>query len=98
MFQLKNSFLEQYHLNMSAVINENFRFLLNVLVCIAWRVHLFPFRTQKLSSTTSMVLRGFTWESRYMPRHWGEIFDSKILRGFSLIFHNFPFWIISSVG
>jgi hypothetical protein len=69
---------------MSAIINENFRFLLNVLVCIAWRVHLFPFRTQKLSSTTSMVLRGFTWESRYMPRHWGEIFAHSLYN--SLIF------------
>ena len=53
---------------------QQHEFLLRVLVCMAWRVHLFPFRTQKLSSTASMVLRGFTWESRYMPRLWGEIF------------------------
>lgn len=73
-------------------------FLLSVLVCMAWRVHLFPFRTQKLSSTASMVLRGFTWESRYMPRLWGEIFciedgwlvgwwESMIVKG---IFIPFP--------
>ena len=41
-----------------------------ILVYIAQRVHLFPFRTQKLSSVASMVLRGFTWKSRYMPRSW----------------------------
>ena len=49
---------------MSEKINKKIEFLFNVLVSIARRVHLFPFRTQKLSFATSMVLRGFTWESR----------------------------------
>ena len=69
---------------MGKIVN-NIKFLLKVLVCMAWRVHLFPFRTQKLSSTASMVLRGFTWESRYMPRLWGEI----VVYGPRLIRHSF---------
>ena len=39
-------------------------FFFRILVSIARGVHLFPFRTQKLSPVASMVLRGFTWESR----------------------------------
>ena len=49
-----------------------------ILVPMAQGKHLFPFRTQQLSSVASMVLRGFTWESRYMPRFWGEIFCFEI--------------------
>ena len=38
------------------------------LVSIEKRVHPIPFRTRKLSASSPMILRIFTWESRPMPR------------------------------
>jgi len=58
-------------------------FFSRILVYIAQRVHLFPFRTQKLSSVASMVLRDYTWESRYMPRFWKK---DRLLLDFYRVF------------
>ena len=38
------------------------------MVSIEKRVHPIPFRTRKLSASSPMILRTFTWESRPMPR------------------------------
>ena len=38
------------------------------MVSIEKRVHPIPFRTRKLSASSPMILRIFTWESRPMPR------------------------------
>ena len=42
---------------------ENARYI-TIAVMMAKRIHLFPFRTQKLSSFTPKVLAGYCWEDR----------------------------------
>ena len=43
---------------------EDLRRYITIAVMMAKRIHLFPFRTQKLSSFTPKVLAGYCWEDR----------------------------------